>query len=152
MKKFNVIDILIILGVIGAIGGGIWFFSTTAATDDGYVEFVVELRQAMPYFTEQLLPGMEIRDSIRNHVLGRVVEFWQQPAVTMTFNYETNTFSNVVVPDRYDVYILIRGRGSWNDSHILTEGQPVRVGMDKFLRARGVAGIGVVVDVTTISN
>lgn len=152
MKKFNIIDALIILGLIGGIAGAVWFFTNAADTEDGYVEFVVELRQAMPHFMEQIDVGGEIRDSIRNYLLGRVVDMRYQPAVTMTFDNETSTFSNTVVPDRYDVYITIRGRGSWNDSQILTEGQPVRVGMDKFLRGRGFAAIGVVVEVAPMPN
>jgi len=152
MKKFNIIDVLIILGVIAGIAGAVWFFTNATDTEDGYVEFVVELRQAMPHFMEQIDVGGEIRDSIRNYLLGRVVDMRYQPAVTMTFDNETGTFSNTIVPDRYDVYITIRGRGSWNDSQILTEGQPVRVGMDKFLRGRGFAAIGVVVEVTPMPN
>ncbi|MCL2855624.1 MAG: DUF4330 domain-containing protein [Defluviitaleaceae bacterium] len=154
MKKFNIIDALIILAVLAVGAGAVWFFTTAADTEDGYVYFVVEMRQAMPTVPAQISAavGGEIRDSVRNYLLGQIVDVRHQPAYGVTFDNTTATFNNVPVPERYDVFITIRGRGTFSPSQILTEGQPVRVGMEKFLRGRGFAAIGVVVEVTPMPN
>jgi len=131
------------------LAAGAWLFMGRFGGGDDYVYYVVELRRVMPGHADFLTEGGEIRDSVRNYFLGHITNVRSEPAREVTFDYETLTNSYSYVLDRYDVYITIRGRGVITPSEIRVEGQPVRVGMEKFLRAHSFAGIGVVVGIDT---
>ena len=146
--KFNIIDVFIVLFVLAAAAGAIWFFTVVAGGETGYVEFTVEVREAMPELFEAIEIGGEIRDSVRNYFLGHITDVSYQNAVTTTFSTDDEVFTQQHVPDRLDIFITIRGRGNFNPSEILSEGQNVRVGQTKYLRGRGFAAIGTVVGIS----
>ncbi|MCL2170090.1 MAG: DUF4330 domain-containing protein [Defluviitaleaceae bacterium] len=146
--RFNIIDGLIVLVLLGIAAFAVWFFSGPTG-DEGYVYYVIEIRQAPPGYAEVFMGGGEIRDSVRNYFLGTVVHIRYQPAVQITFDHETLSFAEVYVPERYDIYLTIRGRGVVTHSQVLVEGQAVQVGMEKYIRMRGVAGVSTVVGIDT---
>ena len=94
---------------------------------------------------DAIAAGGEIRDSVRNYFLGHIIGVSYQDAETTTFSTDAEEFTRQYVPERYDVFITIRGRGTFSPTETLTEGQPVRVGQAKYLRGRGFAAIGTVV-------
>ncbi|MCL2396823.1 MAG: DUF4330 domain-containing protein [Defluviitaleaceae bacterium] len=147
--RFNIIDAVVILAIIAVIAAGIWYFSTARGGDQVGVYFVVEFRGRMPGFEDNIAVGGEIRDSIRNVLLGRVVYVDVQPATQTTFDNETGVFMLADLPDRYDVYVTIRGNGTENNSEIRSEGELVRIGQEMFLRGRGYAGIGFITHLWT---
>ena len=153
VPKFNIVDVLVILAIIAAIAAAIWFFTGTGFGNERYVYFVVEFQAQMPDFEDNIIAGYaaeaEVRDSIRNLFLGHVWDVWSQPAVLVTFDNTTNTFVNEVIPDRYDVYVTIRGVGTENESAIQSNGQIVRVGQEMFIAGNGYAGIGFITQIWT---
>ena len=146
-RKFNIIDALVVLVVLGVVAGGVWFFSGTRDVQTTYARYIVELRQARPGYANLISIGGEIRDSVRNYLLGTVTAVHYQPAVQVNFNHQTGTFEEIIVPDRYDIHITIEGPASITQSEIRINGQPIRVGMDKFLRMHTFAGIGIVIGI-----
>lgn len=147
--KFSIIDGLIVVALLGIIAGGIWFFANNRGGEAGYITYVVELAQAHPGYAQNITIGGEIRDSVRNYFLGHVADVRYEPAVQINFNHYTQEFEQTLVPDRYDIYITIQGPATLGHSEIRVHGQPIRVGMDKFLRMHSFAGIGVVVGIDT---
>jgi hypothetical protein len=142
--KFNFIDIMIAAAILLVIVVGAWFFINTRGGEQAYVYFTVEIRENMPNFAETIIIGGEVRDSIRNFTLGEVVSVRSEPAISYSFNNETNEFFIETFDNRYDVYVTIRGPAKVTDSEISIEGQPVRVGRQMFLRGNGFAGMGFV--------
>jgi len=147
--KFNIIDAAVVIVIIGIIAAGIWFFWSSGDGADINAYFVVEIRDQMPNFFDTIEIGGEIRDSIRNYFLGHVVDAHYQPATMVSFDYMTESFILTVIPERYDVYITIRGTGTENNSVITSNGQAVRVGQEMFLRGTGYAGIGFITELWT---
>ena len=156
--RFNIIDVLVILAIIAAIAAAIWFFAGAGAGNERYVYFVVEFQEQMPDFEDRIraqtgyAPNAEVRDSIRNTFLGHAWDVWGQPAVLVTFDNTTNTFVSETIPDRYDVYVLIRGVGTENESAIMSNGHIVRVGQEMFIVGQGYAGIGFITQIWTTAR
>ena len=154
--RFNIIDVLVILTIIAVIAAAIWFFTSAGFGHERYVYFVVEFQEQMPDFESRIIAGYapeaEVRDSIRNYFLGHVWDVHSQPAVLVTFDNTTNTFIRETIPDRYDVYVTIRGVGTENESAIMSNGHVVRVGQEMFIVGRGYAGHGFITQVWTTAR
>jgi len=154
--RFNIIDALVILAIIAAIAAAVWFFTSTGFGHERYVYFVVEFQEQMPDFEDKITAGFapeaEVRDSIRNLFLGHVWDVHSQPAVLITFDNTTNSFISETIPDRYDVYVTIRGVGTENESAIMSNGNIVRVGQEMFIVGNGYAGIGFITQIWTTAR
>ena len=148
--RFNIIDKLLILGMIVLIGIAAYllFFAASDA-DDVYTFFEVELRGQYPGFEDNIIIGGEIRDSVRNYLLGYVMDKRVLPAEIIVFNNDIQEFVIEYIPNRYDVFLTISGEGEETDSEITINNMPVRVGQEMFLRGRGYAGIGWVTELWT---
>ena len=154
--KFNVIDALVILAVIAIIAAAVWFLSSATAGNEKYVFFTVEFAGQMPDAEQRIRatsgsasPEAEVRDSIRLYLLGHAWDVWSRPAQLITFDNNANEFVLETIPDRYDVFLTIRGIGTEDDRAIMTNGQIVRVGQEMFIRGRGYAGIGFITEIWT---
>ena len=151
--RFNIVDVLVILAIIAVAAAAVWFFTSAGIGHERYVYFVVEFQEQMPDFESRIIAGYapeaEVRDSIRNLFLGHVWDVHSQPAVLVTFDNTTNTFISETIPDRYDVYVTIRGVGTENESAIMSNGQIVRVGQEMFIVGRGYAGHGFITQIWT---
>jgi len=140
--KFNIVDFLIILILLLIVAIGIWYFSNIGDGHAIYTYFIVEITNMDPDFSELVAHGDPIRDAVRNYFLGYVVNVEAVPAVLVTFDAINEQFITQNIPERYDIYITIRGNGSQTASSITTEGHQVRVGQEVFIRGRGYAGSG----------
>ena len=154
--RFNIIDVLVVLVIIAVIAAAAWFFISAGFGDERYVYFVVEFQEQMPGFKDKIIagyaPSAEVRDSIRNYFLGHVWDVHSRPAALVTFDNTTNTFINGTIPDRYDIYVTIRGVGTENESAIMTNGQIVRVGQEMFIAGHGYAGRGFITQIWTTAR
>jgi len=147
--KFNIVDFLLVIGIIAAIGVGVWYFTSSASGANVDVYFTVEFTQQFEDFADNIVISGEIRDSIRNTFLGRVERVEVRPAVTTTFDNLTGTWNRVYIPDRFDVYVTVVGQGNANPSQISVNGEAVRVGQEMFIAGRGFAGIGFITELST---
>ncbi|MDR2183134.1 MAG: DUF4330 domain-containing protein [Clostridiales bacterium] len=151
--RFNIVDGLVILAVIAVIAAAIWFFASAAPGDERYVYFVVEFQGQLPDFEDNITvgyaPEAEVRDSIRLYFLGHAWDVRSRPAEIITFDNTVNEFVLETIPDRYDVFLTIRGVGTEDDTSIQSNGQIVRVGQEMFIRGRGYAGIGFITEIRT---
>jgi len=151
--RFNIVDALVILVAIALIAAAAWFFMSATPGNERYVYFVVEFQGQMPDFEDSIIaghaPAAEVRDSVRNYFLGHVWDIESQPAQLVTFDNVTNTFVNQIIPNRYDVYVTIRGVGTENASNIFSNGQIVRVGQEMFIQGMGYAGRGFITQIWT---
>jgi len=154
--RFNIVDGLVVLAIIAALAAGVWYFTNTGFGDDVYVYFIVEFQEQMPDFASNLRAGeteeTEVRDSVRNLFLGHVWDYEVRPAVLTTFDHASNSFVTTNTPDRYDVYVTIRGVGTENESSIQSNGQIVAVGQEMFIAGRGYAGRGFITQIWTTAR
>ena len=145
-NRLNFIDIAIIAALLLVIAAGIWYLMNARSGKETEVYFTVEMRENMPNFIENVIIGAEVRDSVRNFTLGHVVAVEQKPAISYSFNNETNEIIIETFENRFDVYVTVKGTATVTDSEITIENQPVRVGRQMFLRGQGFAGSGFVTE------
>jgi len=152
-RKFNIIDGVIVAIVIIVVAGGVWFFAAGRGGEPAYVYYTVELRHAPRAVVDTWIaiePYAQVRDSVRNYYLGRIINVTYENEFNINFDHGLNIFREIDVPERYRIEVIIRGRGSVSPSIIHVEGVPVRVGMNKYLRGFGFAGGGYVINMEVI--
>lgn len=150
--RFNIIDAIAILGIAGLIAVGAWFFTNLDTGENVTVYFTVEIREREDGFADLIEVGDEIRDAVRNYFLGHVHNVEVRPTEIITFDQDNQAFIYSRIPERYDVWLTVRGVGTETASAIATHGQEVRVGQEVFLRGRGYAGLGFIVNLRTEAN
>lgn len=148
-RRFNIVDVVVILLIAAVIAGGAWFLATATDGFNSYVYLTVELLEQHPGFVDSVVIGDEVRDSVRNLFMGHVYAVREEPARLITFSFEQQAFVYEVIPERYDIFVTVRGRGFASPSVISLENIEVRVGQPMFLRSRGMAGHGFATELWT---
>ena len=149
--KFNITDIVIILVVIllAVFGWGIISdkgeSSVTAVSD---VSFTVEITKCDKSFGDAIAIGDDIYDSLQGGYYGKVENVEIMPETTVAPNADSGTFSLETYPDRYSVYVTIKGTPTtMTDGNIMFANQKVKVGTMAYLKSAGYVGFGYVTDV-----
>lgn len=147
--RFNIVDALVILLLAAAIAAGIWLFTSGGEGPNVYVYFTVEFRNQLHGFEEYVEKGGEVRDSVRNYFLGHVYDIDVRPAAVITFDSGNRQFVEETIPDRSDIYLTIRGRGTESDAAIHVEGHLVTIGRSMNIRGRGFVNQGFITELRT---
>ncbi|MBR6559234.1 MAG: DUF4330 family protein [Clostridia bacterium] len=117
--RFNIIDIILLLVIIAAVLGVIYFFlshdDVPGASDTFSAEYVIESKEIRDEFDGLIKPGDIILDSVRQIKLGEVLYVEYVDAVRTTVNTDTGEQKNVEVPGKLDVYITIRSTDVTHD-------------------------------------
>ena len=149
--KFNITDILIVLVVIclAVFGWGIISDKgETSATAVSEVSFTVEINKCDKFVAEAIKPGDDIYDSLKGGYYGKVESVEMEPETSVAAHTDTGTFSLETYPDRYSVYVTIKGTPTtMNDGNIMFANQRVKVGTMAYLKSAGYVGFGYVTDV-----
>ena len=152
-RKLNVVDIVIMLVLVGSIFivGYVtgMFGGSTSGGANTTVYFTVEITYLRENFTEHINVGDSIRDAIRGDFLGVVDSFTVEPTEIATTDRVNNQFVMTEVPERYTVFLTIRGNGTKTDSHIAVEGNTIAVGQTMSIRGKGYAGTGFITNIET---
>jgi len=149
LNKFNIVDVVLMLLVAVVIIGGIWFLTRDSGGEARYVYFTVEMRSMEEHFAEIPEIGGVVRCAIRNHFLGYVYDVRVEPFYIISFNPLEGIFFRDTVPERYDVFITVRGNGTETDLAIHSEGELIRIGREMSIGGRGFAHTGFVVYLRT---
>jgi len=140
--RFNIIDAVVVLILAAIIAFGVWFFGGAMDEHNVYVYFTVEFRNQAQGFEEFIEIGGEVRDSVRNYFLGYIVNIEVLPAHIINFDFENLEYVLETIPDRNDIYLTIRGRGTASDYAIHVEGHLVTIGREMNIRGRGFVNRG----------
>lgn len=146
--KVNIIDLSIILVVVlvAAAVYGVYFRKTESAeaTADR-IEYDVELTVKPEEFVDAIKIGDEIRDSVRGHYLGKVIDKKKLPATKVIENIDKGEFVKAEIPGMYDVIVTIEANGMVTPRSILAEGVEVKVGQRMYIKGKGYASPGYIV-------
>jgi len=140
--RFNIIDAIVVLILAMIIVFGVWLFGDAISDANVYVYFTVEFRNQTQGFEDFIEIGGEVRDSVRNYFLGHIVDIEVLPAHIINFDFENQVYVMETIPDRIDIYLTIRGRGTANDYAIHVEGHLVTIGREMNIRGRGFVNRG----------
>ena len=149
--KFNITDIIIVLVVILLALFGWNIISDkgeSTATSVSDVSFTVEINNCDKFVGEAIKSGDDIYDSLKGGYYGKVENVEIKPETTVAAHTDTGTFSVETYPDRYSVYVTVKGTPTtMTDGNIMFANQKVKVGTMAYLKSAGYVGFGYVTDV-----
>lgn len=94
--RFNIIDVLLIVLILGVLGGIYYFvsgdggaFLKGAIKDTHDVRYVIELKTVDKDYVDNILIGDNVTETIRSGNIGRIVDVEVSPAWAITTNVET---------------------------------------------------------------
>lgn len=94
--RFNIIDVLLIVLILGVLGGIYYFvsgdggaFLKGAIKDTHDVRYVIELKTVDKDYVDNILIGDNVTETIRSGNIGRIVDVEVSPAWAITTNLET---------------------------------------------------------------
>lgn len=150
-KKFNFVDVLIVLVVLAVVFAGVKVLSgkegkmTTAVRD---VSFTVEVAKSDKSFADAIKIGDDIYDSKKGGYYGKVTGVEVKPATGIGANTAEGKYVISEFEGKYDVYITVSGTPtSVTDGNIMFASQKVKVGEEMFLKSAAYVGYGYAVDV-----
>ena len=107
-KKFNALDIFIIVAVIIVCAAGIYVvrqFMNPA--EEGTKTVVVEVNDKKESFCKILKKNDEVMDGVENVDLGTIIDFEVKPAETDSISTLDGVISRTTVPERFDIKMTI---------------------------------------------
>ena len=107
-KKFNVIDVLIILLVAVVIVVGAFVVRQAMNGSDGETKMiVVEVTERKKSFCDILKKDDLAYDGVENVKLGKVVDFEVKPAQIDSTSSSDGTIKRTTIPERYDILLSL---------------------------------------------
>lgn len=107
-KKFNVIDILIILFIVLAVGGGTFAVRSFMNRGSGETkQIVLEVTDKEENFCKVIKKDDEVYDGVENVKLGKVVDFEIKDAEIDSISSIDGTIKHTKIPERYDILLTI---------------------------------------------
>ena len=150
--KVNVLDLVIILMIIGAVAVGLYYFigKNSQKGDNTIVYFTVEVEGLTKGFHKIIEPEGRIKDSVKGYYLGVVDHVEPRDSELLELDQFKNEFVRSTVADEETVRITVRSdNGYETDSRITAEGVDIRVGKETHIEGKGFVVTGYVVELWT---
>ncbi|MDD6484966.1 MAG: DUF4330 family protein [Clostridiales bacterium] len=148
MKKWTLIDTLIVLIVAAAAAVGVMKLAPSIGSkENGKVEFTVLLTDKEKGFAEAFGEGDRVTLSLTEKDGGVIKSVSSAEANQMVYNSMTGVYSNIINPDKEDIWIVIEADCTMDDVAIKTGDTAIKVGVDIPIRGKGYATSGYIVDV-----
>ena len=111
MKKFNIIDALIIIAVVAVIGGVFALKNTGGTTTEeviGEKLVTLEILEKHEGFSENVVIGDKVIEKVEKKMLGTVESVSKKPSEKNSYDRVTGAPKTIIIPEREDVYVTIR--------------------------------------------
>ncbi len=123
--KINIVDLLIILFVLVAVGATVYKFQFSAHKDvntaDGQIEYTLKVQGVRDFTANQFAVGDEVFDKETNKSIGTITGIRQEDAEEFV-NMADGTFVMQTIPDKFDLYITIVSDARMNDEGYFANG------------------------------
>lgn len=136
MKKFNVIDIIIVVVLIAAVCAGFIISGGKNKTDATKV-ITVEIAEKREGFSENIVIGDKVTDKIEKKELGVITGFEVKPCEKNSYDRVSGKTFIAVVPKRENIYVSIKADAN----------AEIEVGKSVSVISKHFAGAGYVVGV-----
>ncbi len=108
MKKYNIIDVLIVIVIAAIIGGGIFAVRMLTKEDNTETKTIqLEITEQKESFCKIIKEGDEVYDGTENKKLGKVVNFEIKTAQKYGKSAIDGTIKKSEIPDRFDILLDI---------------------------------------------
>ncbi len=147
MKKFTLIDVLIIIAVVGVMIFGVFFLTSRSVDTNGSVEFVVLVAEREAGMSDSMQIGDSVVLSYTEKYTGKLTDIKIQPSHIMAYDSNNTQYK---VQDSYqteDTYITIKADVDISENLISLGDAHIRVGEFIPVRGKGYATGGYIVEV-----
>ncbi len=138
-KRFNLIDLVIIVVVIGALFVAWKFLSSGTQTAGDEVFYKVNILKTEQALVDQIQVGDKLFDSVKNFEIGEITDVVVYDASESVYDEENNTFKVVSVPERKDVLISVTGKGYSSNSGTVVNGYELYIGKKMYIKGSNFA-------------
>lgn len=149
-RRFNLLDILIIIIVVALIGGGWYVYSRYTEglnQNKRAVEYQVELKGVDQSFVDAINQGDPLRESIKGNNLGHVASKIAMAASNVNTDFLIGKYVEVPVPDKLDVILNITSEAEVSEKSIVVGGLEIKIGQKIFVKGKGYAKEGYLLNI-----
>ncbi len=141
-KRFNLIDLLIIIVVIGAIFVAVKYFNGSAGngnSEGDIITYKLNIQSEQQYLIDEIQIGDKVFDSVKNFEIGEVTDIVTTEAVDSVYDAEQNKYKTITLPERYDLLITVKSKGIEKEDGIFVNGIKLQIGKSMFIRGANFA-------------
>lgn len=109
MKRFNIIDVIILLLIVCAICGIGFVKQKKGSVDDIQQKYIVtlEIKEKNIGFSKNVVAGDVVIEKEKKNELGTITGVYSKPAETSSYDRITGEAKTVTIPEREDVYVIM---------------------------------------------
>ncbi len=107
MKKFNVIDIIIVVALVAAVCAGFLLTGGSDVADDATKLITVEIPEKREGFSENVVIGDKAIDKVEKNELGVVTAVEVKPCEKNSYDRDNGGIVKTAIPMRENVYVTI---------------------------------------------
>ena len=160
-SRFNFIDILIILIILGVVGAAIYLIATETAQDrlaeNANIEFTVRISSVDAEYLSLIAEEQTVKDSETNAVIGTIrsvrtenARYYGKTAIPTENGYTVTTSE---YEDKYDVYVTISAYAKEDERGIYYVGDTrILVGSPVYFQVPSYSSVSYIVEFTPQAN
>jgi hypothetical protein len=155
LKRFNILDICVVLALAAAVVLGILYFGVWRGDrDDVWIYYTLEAEGKLKGFHVIVERGDVIKDSLRNYDMGSVHSVRVRESKDWIFNPDTREYIEHFYEHEEVVEVTIRARAAETEDlvRLSSGGGEIRVGKELTLEGKGYSLHGYVIDFYTESR
>ena len=144
-RKFNFIDLIIVLLIVGAIGAAAYIFGAkklSGGSDTVNVEYVLEFRQVRDEFLDCFETGVNAVDAAKKYRLGEVTAVESSASIYTGNDLVDGKLVYHNYPEHSDVRVTVKSTATIDSKgmYILDGGYRISVGSVVYVRTPGYTG------------
>ncbi len=147
-KKFNVIDIIIILmiGLVVVISVKLFAPKTVVAENNGTpVKYTIELERQKDGFEEQIIIGEKLYDNLVGYEIGTITGYTVNPFLMDAPDHDNDKIIMAPVEGYNSIYIEVEAYGTITNEAIKIGNYEIYIGSFAYVKSKLFAGGGYVV-------
>lgn len=109
LGRFNVIDLLIVVVVVGVlVGGGLYLKKSLIQTKSlDKISYVIELNDVPDEIVQYIIKGEEVKESEKLYSIGKITDKKVDDMKNVVENKNAGVFEEQVTPNKKDVFITV---------------------------------------------
>ena len=149
MKKWTVIDTLIVVAVVAVIAGAAAMFGSKLfdKSTKKNVEFTIMIDDKEKGLSDTMSVGDKVTLSLTEKDGGTIKDIRSETSKVMVYDGINGVYRNETNEEHEDIYVTVTADCNINDKAIKTGGTDIKVGKEIPVRGKGYATLGFVIEI-----
>lgn len=155
IKRFNLLDAVIILIVLIAGIVGYKFLNKNEALDVNTQKVVYQVRTTESELEvyDKIAVNSDIYDSVKNYYIGKVINKERVSSTREVLDEKNEKYNVAEVNGKTDIILTIEANATTTDKDIIVgSGYTIKVGNSAYVKGKGYAGIGYIVSIERLGE